>query len=371
MLKSYLSIVFVFIGISLFSQIVNTGMTTNYDSLETGKISIGGYVDTYYGFDFSQPENSERAYSVSSSRHNEVNVNLAYIDIKYANDKIRGKIVPGFGTYMNTNYMAEKGSLKNLIEANGGVCLSKKRNVWVDAGVIGSPYTNETIISKDHLMYTRSFGVEYVPYYLSGVKLSYPINKKINSFLYVINGWQEIFDVNKSLAVGSQIEYRPNNKVLINWDTYTGNEKSISSPTFRNRYFSDVYVIFNNGKKTSFTSCAYVGLQNLQDTVGVKSNAVWWHANFTGSYELKKDVSISSRIEYISDPNSVLFNPVTSAIGFSSFSGGVCLNLKISKHAMFRIEDRIYYSQQKVYLDKKMNESNANNLLIGSLTVWF
>ena len=77
MLKSYLSIVFVFLGISLFSQIVNTGMTTNYDSLETGKISIGGYVDTYYGFDFSQPENSERAYSVSSSRHNEININFA------------------------------------------------------------------------------------------------------------------------------------------------------------------------------------------------------------------------------------------------------------------------------------------------------
>lgn len=371
MFNSFLSFLFIFFVTSLFSQIVNTGMTTNYDSLETGKISIGGYVDTYYGFDFSQPANSERAYCVSSSRHNEININIAYIDVKYANHKIRGRIVPGFGTYMNTNYSAESGSLKNLIEANGGVCLSRKKNIWVDAGIIGSPYTNETIISKDHLIYTRSFGVEYSPYYLSGVKLSYPINKKLNSYVYVVNGWQEIFDVNKSMALGTQIEYRPNNKILINWDTYTGDEKSVSSPKFRNRYFTDLYVIYDNGKKFSFTTCAYVGIQSLKDSLGVKSDAVWWHANFTGSYKLKKDVSISSRIEYFSDPNSVQIHPITSAVGFSSYSGGVCLNVKVASHAMFRLEDRVYYSNQKVYLDRTNQESNSNNLLIGSLTVWF
>ena len=96
--------------------------------------------------------NSETAYSISSSRLNEFNINCAYIEIKYANDLIRGRVVPGFGTYINSNYSSEQGSLKNLIEANGGVCLSKKRNIWLDAGVLGSPYTNETAISKDHLI---------------------------------------------------------------------------------------------------------------------------------------------------------------------------------------------------------------------------
>ena len=366
-----LSFLLIVISFSISAQVVNTGMTTNYDSLETGKVSIGGYVDSYYGFDFSQPANSETAYSISSSRLNEFNINCAYIEIKYANDLIRGRVVPGFGTYINSNYSSEQGSLKNLIEANGGVCLSKKRNIWLDAGVLGSPYTNETAISKDHLMYSRSFGVEYAPYYLSGVKLSLPINKKLNSYLYVINGWQQIFDVNKSVAIGTQLEYRPNNNILINWDTYIGNEQSTYSPTFRNRYFTDIYAIFDNGKKFSFTTCAYVGLQNLKDSLGTKSNALWWQANFTGSYKLKKNVSLSGRIEYFSDPNSVQIHPITSAIGFSSYSGGLCLNIKISKHAMFRIEDRIYYSDQKVYLDRNDKELNATNLLISSLTVWF
>lgn len=371
MLKEIVFLFFIFFVNYSFSQIVNTGMTDNYDSLEIGKISIGGYVDTYYGYDFSNPTTSERAYGVSSTRHNEINVNVAFIDVKYSNNRIRGRIIPGFGTYINTNYYAESGSLKNLIEANGGVCLSKKRNVWVDAGIIGSPYTNETFISKDHLMYTRTFGVEYVPYYLSGVKLSCPINKKVNSYFYFINGWQEIFDVNKSPALGTQIEYRPTNKILLNWDTYFGNEQSPNAPNFRNRYFTDLYAIYDNGKKFSFTSCAYIGLQELKDSLGVKSNAIWWHGNFTGSYKITKEVSVAGRLEYFSDPNSVQIRPITSVVGFSSYSGGLCLNVKISNNAMFRIEDRYYYSDQKVYLNKDQKESNTNNLLIGSLTVWF
>ncbi|NJN00112.1 MAG: outer membrane beta-barrel protein, partial [Phormidesmis sp. RL_2_1] len=52
--------------------------------------------------------------------------------------------------------------------------LFKNKQIWLDAGVFGSPYTNESAISKDHLMYTRSFAPEYVPYYLAGVKLSVP-----------------------------------------------------------------------------------------------------------------------------------------------------------------------------------------------------
>ena len=370
-IHKYLLILFTLCFSNFNAQLLNTGMTTNYDTLENGKIIIGGYLDTYYGYDFSRPKNFERAYSVSSTRHNEININFAYIDLKYTNNKVRGRIVPGFGTYINSNYSSEKGSVKNLVEANGGVCLSSKKNIWVDAGILGSPYTNETVISKDHLMYSRSFGAEYVPYYLSGVKLSYPINKKLSGYLYVINGWQEIFDVNNPLSFATQIEYRPTKNLLLNWDTYIGDENSSTTKDFGTRYFTDLYAIYDTGKKFTFTTCAYIGVQNLKDSLGKKSNSVWWHGNFTGAYKLKNDISISGRIEYFSDPNSVQIHPITSAVGFSTYSGGICLNVKISKHAMFRVEDRVYYSDQKVYFDRNNKESNASNLLIGSLAVWF
>src|SRR3990167_7958967 len=199
----------------VFSQVVNTGMTDRYDSLETGKVKIGGLIDTYYGFDFNQPATSDRAYCVSSPRHNEININLAYIEVQYINDRVRGRLVPGFGTYINSNYANEKGSLKNLIEANVGVRLSKKRDICVDAGIFGSPYTNETAISKDHLMYTRSLSSEYTPYYLAGVKLSSPIGKKLKAYAYLNSGGLDINVNNNPLKRETQRECRQKNRVLI------------------------------------------------------------------------------------------------------------------------------------------------------------
>ncbi|MBL0083634.1 MAG: outer membrane beta-barrel protein [Saprospiraceae bacterium] len=90
-------------------------------------------------------------------------------------------------------------------------------------------YTNESAISKDHLMYTRSLAPEYVPTIFSGVKLTMPISAKVTAYLYLLNGWQQIKDNNVNLAFGSQLEYRPDDQNLINWNTYIGDESSPSN----------------------------------------------------------------------------------------------------------------------------------------------
>lgn len=368
---NYLALLFLIIPVHLFSQVVNTGMTANYDSLEVGKVKIGGLIDAYYGFDFNEPETSDRPYCVSSPRHNEININLAYIELQYINKRVRGRLVPGFGTYINSNYANEKGSLKYLIEANVGVRLSKKHDIWVDAGIMGSPFTNETAISKDHLMYTRSLAPEYVPYYLTGAKLSVPIGKKIKAYGYILNGWQVISDINNPLSVGTQIEYRPSKTVLINWDTYVGDESSKLAPENRTRYFTDVYLIYNSTKKFSMTSCAYIGAQDKKDTLGVKSRAIWWQANLIASYQFTKAISLAGRIEYFNDPKSVQVVPITSVKGFDAYSAGLCLNVKIGDNALFRLEGRSFFSDRKMFISKNNLEINSSNLLITNLTVWF
>ena len=367
----YFAIIVLIVNSNLFGQVVNTGMTTNYDSLEVGKVKIGGLIDTYYGFDFNQPETSDRPYCVSSPRHNEININLAYIELQYINERVRGRLVPGFGTYINSNYANEKGSLKNLIEANVGVRLSKKHDIWVDAGILGSPFTNETAISKDHLIYTRSFAPEFVPYYLSGVKVSVPIGKKIKAYGYILNGWQEISDVNNSLSLATQIEYRPSKTVLINWDTYVGDEYSKMTPENRTRYFTDVYLIYNSTKKFSMTSCAYIGLQDKKDSTGNESQAIWWQANVITSYQFNKTISLAGRMEYFNDLKSVMIVPITSVKGFDAFSAGLCMNVKVGNNALFRLEGRTYFSDRNIFIGKNKLETNWSNLLITNLTVWF
>ena len=354
---------------SLFSaahaQVVNTGVTDNFDSVSVGKIYIGGMVDTYYGLSSSFATASNRYYAVSSHRTNEMNINLAFIDVKYKNNKVRAHFVPGFGTYMNENYAGETGSLKNIVEANVGVKLSKKKEIWLDAGVISSPFTNESAISKDHLMYTRSLSGEYVPYYLSGVKLSVPINNKFAFYGYVINGWQEITNKTKGLALATQLEYRPNKNVLINWDTYMGNEQTAIDTNIGMRYFTDVYLIYQSTKKFSLTSSAYVGMQKrLQHT------SYWYQANVIGKWDFNKQHSLSGRLEYFNDAHLVVINSAFPDL--TLFGAGLCYNYKINNNALFRLEYRYYNSgNRQQFIESGTSLSNAYQFVMGNLTVWF
>lgn len=370
-MKKYLIVILLIFPLFVRSQVANTGMVNAYDTLKKGRLTVGGYVDVYYGYDMNHPINSDRPYSVSSARHNEVNVNLAFAEFRYINDVVRAHFVPGFGSYINSNYAPEKGSLKNLIEANVGVCLSKKREIWVDAGVLPSPYTNESAISRDHLMYSRSFAPEYVPYYLSGVKLSVPLNSKFNSYWYLLNGWQAIQDINNPLAFGTQIEYRPNKKMLFNWDTYVGDESSVTHPDFRTRYFTDLYMIYNPEGKLSMTACAYIGYQQKKDTAGHQSFSPWWQANVQARVKTGKKSSVSGRVEYFEDPESVQITPITGASGFKAYSTGLCYNLKVNSNALFRVESRYFFSDRDIYLDRRRNPSVSSLFFITNLTVWF
>src|SRR6478609_5746578 len=180
---------------SVSAQVVNTGMLDTTGGEHIGKIVVGAYIDAYYGYNFSKPASGDLPYLVSMNRNNEANINLAYVDVRYNASRLRGRLVPGFGTYMNANYTNETGSLKNIVEATIGVKPFEKKDIWVDFGVLGSPYTNESAISRDHLMYTRSLAAENVPYYLAGAKVTAPLGKKVTSYVYLLNGWQQIKDV--------------------------------------------------------------------------------------------------------------------------------------------------------------------------------
>jgi len=354
------------------AQVVNTATLDTTGGQRIGKITIGGYLDGYYGYVSSKPGTGNIPYFVDMNRHNEANINLAFLDLRYNGDRLRSRFVAGFGTYMDANYANETGSIKNILEASMGVKLFKNKEIWVEFGVLGSPYTNESAISRDHLMYTRSLAPEYVPYYIAGAKLSLPISNKLTAYLYLINGWQQIRDQNQGKSLGTQIEWRPNNKNLFNWNTYSGDEQTALEPQNRMRYFTDIFWIFSPSEKFSATSCAYIGLQQSVDSLDQPSkDRFWWQANFIAKYNFSKKVSLSGRIEYFSDPNNVQIKSINGIQAVSLASAGLCLNVKITNNALFRMEGRHFYASNKMFKDSDGSNTNGMTWVISNLTIWF
>jgi hypothetical protein len=369
MKKFILNLIFILFNSSLLAQVSNTGLldTTNGTALD--KLIISGYIDTYFGVTNAKTIENNIPYFVNMQRNNELNVNLAFIDLRYRTDNFRARFIPGFGTYVNANYTNENGTLKNIIESSVGFKLFKNKNIWADVGVLGSPYTNESAISKDHLMYTRSFAPEYVPYYLSGIKFTIPLNQKFMAYLYLLNGWQIIQDNNAKKSLGTQLEYRPNQYHLFNWNTYIGNEQSTLNPNFTMRYFTDLYWIYSKNNWAA-TSCIYIGNQLTNENTTSKNN-IWWQANLIGKYAFNSKYSLSGRVEYFKDPNNIHVISTNLIPGFSSFSGGLCFNYNINKNSVFRVEARQFWTEENHYLSSIGNPDNKMTWIISNITAYF
>lgn len=347
----------------------NAQTIINIDTVNKSQLSIEGYLDAYYGYDFNKTATKDKPYFVSYSRNNEVNVNLAYVSVKYSSQRLRATFTPGFGTYMTANYANENGTLKNIIEANVGFRPFVNKNIWLDVGILPSPYTCESAFSFDQLLFTRSYGSESTPYYQAGARLSLPLNNKLTANLYLLNGWQQIADVNNSLSFGSNLEFKASDKLVLNWNTYIGDEGSSAHPDYKTRYYSDVYALWNPSSKISLNACVYGGLQKRTEDKNNKKS-YWWQANTSFRYTFSEHHSLSARVEYFNDEDGVIVQPVTNVSGFNSFSESLCYNWNITKQVMFRLEGRYFQSGKNVYV-KEMTPVKNDFWLIAGVTTRF
>lgn len=344
-------------AVEIRAQIQNPAMPDTSFGEKVENLRIGAYLDLYYGRFNPTGSETEVPYMVNMNQSGQVAVNLACIDLRYTKGRIRSRLIPGFGTYMNANYTGEPGGLAYLVEANAGYCLNVKRQIWLDAGILSSPYSNESCISKDHLMYSRSLAPEFVPYYLSGLKFSIPLRSNLKFMLYFLNGWQQIRDRNRSPALGTQLEWQVGKRSLINWNTYIGNEQNpeagFKGTLQKMRWFSDIYWVYNPDGNISATACAYLGVQEYASGF-LRRHAAWWQVNAQVRMKFSEMHSLSGRLEYFSDPNKAIMTDLkpgqTSVLG----SAGLCWNMKVSDEALVRME----YRQ---FLDRGLNIANVHH----------
>jgi hypothetical protein len=346
------------------------------DSLQNKKelsagFSFGAYVDAYFNYQFNRPSSGANEIFVSSNRHNAPRINLAYFSVAYHSKNFRATLMPGAGTYMQANYAAEPRAWRYLVEANAGVRIWAKKNIWLDAGILGSPYTPEGPVSRDAVMYTRSFGPEYSPYYITGAKLSVPIHPKWKGYFYLLNGWQHIINPNGKLALGTQVDFNPNPRNSFTYNTFFGDERSAENPNFRMRRFSDFYWQYNDLKKWRLILGAHVGAQDTINSSGKKFSPHWWQANFSAGYHLSQKWVLSGRLEYFNDPANIQITPLTGSGAFNSYSIGYSIKYLPFPKVAIRLEGRTFFSGQQVFVKEGVVPVSGDQWAIANITLWW
>jgi hypothetical protein len=333
-----------------------------------GSLTFSGYVEVYYQYDFNRPADNTRAtFIYSHNRHNEFNLNLGFLKANYSSSRARANLAIGIGTYMNANYIAESGVLKNIFEASAGIRLGKK-NLWIDAGIMPSHIGFESAIGKDCWTLTRSILADNSPYFETGSKLTYTTdNSKWVFCAIALNGWQRItrLNGNSSMSWGTQIQYRPFDKLLLNYSGFAGTDKPDS--TNLNRLFHNVYGIFNISDHIGITTGFDIGQE--QKTPGSNDWNTWYSPVFILRYSMNDKWAMAVRGEYYNDEYGVIIATGT-ANGFKTKAISFNIDHSPTGKVIARVEARMLHSKDKIFM-KQNALTNKDIFITTALAVSF
>jgi len=304
----------------------------------TAPLSYYGYVDAYFGYDFDHANGNNRQYFLySHGRQNEFTINQGVVGLRYDDGRVRGALGLHAGTYVSANYAAEDPVLRHVYEAYAGFRPFQK--AWLDVGIFGSHIGFESAISKDNWTLTRSLMAENSPYYEAGARFTYEVSPKLTLTGLVLNGWQNIRETNQAKALGTQIQWKPTGKILINSSTFYGNEQPQDS-IIRRRYFHDFYITYAASSRTSLALVFDVG---KQQSAGQRGYDTWHSGAVFVKQQLAEKLSATVRGEYYYAERGVVVSsimPAALAADFRVAGGSLNLDYAPTSRVLVRVEGR-------------------------------
>lgn len=331
--------------------------------------ALSGYAETYYGFDLNKPADGKRpGFVYAHNRHNEFNINIAYLKGTVSAQRFHGNLALMAGTYANANLAAEQATLQNIFEANAGVKLCKKAALWIDAGVFSSHIGFESAVGKDCWTLTRSILADNSPYYEAGAKLSYATqNGRWYFSALALNGWQRIQRApgHSRMDGGWQVQFKPSASVTLNSSTFFGSDKPDSLSL--GRIFHNFYGVFQFNDRFGVTAGFDTGWE--ESAVEGMSSNFWYSPVLIARYVIDRRLAVAARGEYYSDKNGVIIATGT-ANGFQTAGFSVNLDVQIHKNAVWRVEGKRYESRDAIFV-KGRKAVHSNTVLTTALAFSF
>lgn len=345
------------------------------------KVTFGGFVDGYYAWDFGRPGSFDRSlaggalFTTQPARHNEFNVNLAFVEMKLDGARVRGRLALQAGTSVQSNYSGEatKGQVsgpapaRTIQEAFAGVRLAD--HLWADGGIFFSHLGMESWASRDNPTYTRSLVAEYSPYYSSGVRLVWQASAKLTAHLHIVNGWQNISENNSGKGAGLRLDYAPSATTGLSYYNFFTGEAGA-----RLRTFNGIGAKVTSGKATLL---GQFDLGTQGKSASDAGTASWYGFTAIARAQLTPIVALSGRVERYNDEDQVIIATGTQDDGtpngaFRANAGSVGVDIAPQGRLLWRTELRGFSNRSAIFPDGKTGAPQKGNaFVVSSLAVTF
>lgn len=292
----------------------------------TGETILTGvtYLDTYFNYNFANPQDNTQTISSTMGRHNEFTLNLASIGIETNYKNIIGRI------WLQTGQMLEivqkldgtvgRGrntsteNLRFIREAAAGYHFNKWYGINIEAGIFMSYIGLESYVLQENWSYQRSMVCDFTPFYFSGARIQAYPTKNFKTELWLMNGWQTYNSWNSALGIGSSNYYRPTENLQLVANFYYGkdsrnidrirfhHDNSIVARYFKNKDSKGIsQAAFSLNTHYGFQSGAGVSASDQYMAGTSLANRIWFNQN---------KLALTLRGDVITNPGTYLaFSP--------------------------------------------------------------
>jgi hypothetical protein len=359
--------------------------------------SISAVIDMYYGYNFNDPigrVNRLRAYDVLS---NAFSLNQATVVVDNEPDTDHDKrwgarLDLQFGQATETLQGNAANELRpevyrNIFQAYGIYVVPVGNGLTVNFGKWASSLGIEGNFTQDQINYSRSFWFNFLPFYHTGARMNYQLNKAITLNYWLTNGTQqtEPFNNFKDELIGLAFQPNQNLSWTINYYlgqehpdvTFLPNSTDPTLPTLQGEPFVPIqpspkgklHIIDTYGtwQATKALTLALEADYVIERLYTDSAPAATWGGAGYARYQLSPRVAVAGRSEYLSDRGG-LFSGTTQALKETTLT----LEEKLLDNFLLREEWRRDFSNQPYfYTDVLGDLKREQNTATLGVVWWF
>jgi Putative beta-barrel porin-2, OmpL-like. bbp2 len=294
-----------------------------------GPTSFGGFVDTYYGFNFNHPSSLMSGVRFFDANTNQFGLNMIELTVDKAPDATAGEagrtgyhVSLGFGQAINAVNGSEPvvgvGFAQYLKEAYFSYLARVGKGLQIEVGKFVTTAGEEVIETKDNWNYSRSLLFYYAkPYYHFGVRANYRFNDKFSAQGSITNGWNDVVDFSSAKTYGVSSTWNPTKPWSLTETYYVGPQPE--SGNFANtrdrRHLSDTVITYSPTSKWAFVVNGDYGREYRSYATPPGNVVDWWGMAGYTKYGWSDKNNFAVRYEYYGDPHG------DTVFGLSPYAG--------------------------------------------------
>jgi hypothetical protein len=342
------------------------------DSAIAPKLKFSGYVDAYYAYytDDVGTGNFQK-FPAISPRSNSFGLNIAQVSEQFTSDRIRSTATLQYGDLPTAAWSPV---FNYIQEANVGVRLAK--NFWLDAGFFKTHIGTEQLLPKDNIASSVSMITFYEPWWQSGIRLSYDISDRLQTALFVENGYNQFVASTNKKALGFLITYALGTKGNIGYYSFLGDVSPDYSSVSKVRFLNNLVFTYAFCEKFNIVLGVDLISQQNSNLADETKNAYVYSSICTLNYKFINKFRIYYRVATFNDANGILtgiiLNTDNQETGYIEGEMTLGMEYKPTENSYIRLEGRGIQMDptQQIFLTNG-NATNYRDEVMVNMGIWF